>query len=233
MAALAQAKPLVAQPQLHAIEIAVDFYAREQKGAPALIDLTKQLQASIIARGNPRQYDPATRRNLYLGPAELDPALNLRIGNKGDDLYWQVYFKRTDKGGASLPSSEQRARAEFTMQGARLAACGLTDLASLNGYRFEDLSEYLRFGDIKPLDQIVEGMNPFAACAVRDLWESHNGSVTSWPLGWRAYRRDRQKDLPRKLVDRKQSSHVVADHDLNRKVRRSLLGLSGLFFAQK
>lgn len=70
MAALAQAKPLVAQPQLHAIEIAVDFYAREQKGAPALIDLTKQLQASIIARGNLSSFGGA-RLTATWGPARL------------------------------------------------------------------------------------------------------------------------------------------------------------------
>ncbi|WP_439683256.1 hypothetical protein [Cupriavidus oxalaticus] len=236
MGALAKRKPFAAPSQVRAIEVAVDFYAKGQANELNLIRLTKRLQTSIIARGNPRQFDPSTRLNVYLtdrpGANEINPALSLRIGNKGDDISWQVYFKRTDKGGVPLPSGDQRARAEFTLQGAALAESGLTELASLKGYRFEQLSGHLRFGNLKRLGRIVEDMNPFAAYAVRRLWESHNGSVTAWPLGWRAYRLDRQKGLPRKAVDRKQTSHAEADYDLNRRVRRTLSELSGKFFAQ-
>lgn len=250
MNALAQRKPFAAPPQIRTIEIAVDFYARGQAKAPALIDLTKRLQTSIIARGNPRQFDPtigSTGRNVYLAERctgedehendywaapdakEIDPALSLRIGNKGDDICWQIYFKRTDKGGVPLPSNEHRARAEFTLQGAALAESGLTNLASLKGYRYEKLSKHLRFGSLNPLAKIVEGMNPFAAHAVRLLWERGGGSVTTWPLGLRAYRKDGRTGQPREPENRKHSVHTEADDDLNRKVRKSLAALSHRF----
>ncbi|KAI3590139.1 hypothetical protein D9X30_5722 [Cupriavidus sp. U2] len=231
MDALAARKSFAAPPNVHAIEVAADFYAKGQAKELDLVSLTKRLQTTIIARGNPRQFDPAIGGNRP-GTLDLDPRLNLRIGNKGDDISWQVYYKRTDKGGVSLSSGDQRARAEFTLRGAALAESGLTDFASLKGYRFEVLSDNLRFGDLKPLDRIVEDMNAFAAYAVRHLWSNSNGSVTTWPVGWRAHRVDRRKGLPRKVVDRKQTSHAEADYDLNRRVRRSLSDLSGRFSAQ-
>jgi hypothetical protein len=258
MGALAQGKPFAARPKVHAIEIAVDFYGKGQANIAALPDLTEQLQTGIAARGNPRQFDPgigSKGRNAYLSERctgedkrgtdywlaadanAIDPALVLNIGNKGDqqrciqgdDICWRVYFKRTDKGGMPLPPDEQRARAEFTLQGAELTGRGITDLDSLSGYRFERLADLLHFRRLKPLEQIVEGMNPFAAYAVRHLWGSRSGSVTTWSLGLRAHRRDRRTGQPRTPDDRKHSVHTEADDDLNRKVRKSLAALSHQF----
>lgn len=258
MEALAARKPFAAPPKVHAIEVAVDFYAKGQANAAALADLTERLQTGIAARGNPRQFDPtigSKGRNVYLAARctgedkrgndywlaadadAMDSALNLHIGNKGskerriqgDDICWQVYFKRTDKAGIPLPADEQRARAEFTLQGAALTGRGITDLGSLKGFRFEILADLLHFRRLKPIEEIVEGMNPFAAYAVRNLWHNGNGTVTTWPLGWLAHRRDKRTGQPRKAVDRKHSVHTVADDDLNRTVRKSLAALSRRF----
>lgn len=130
---LASKFPLANIPQVTGIEIALDAYSRGQIDSE-LREMTAWYMAHISAtRENVRQYDSdiglkganvMIDRESHSRP--LDPEQNLRIGSKGAGLSYQIYLKRTDKAGTvDLARNQQRARAEFTLLGDKLAAEGI------------------------------------------------------------------------------------------------------------
>jgi len=219
------------QPEVSAIEIALDFYCRDTNNT-GLTDLTQRLQTSlagIATRGNnPRQYDFWNKRNVFLTAESLiDPTMNLRTGDKQDLISWQVYRKTTDKNGLSLDSSQHRARAEFTLKGALLAKYAGHEnttftLADLGNFDFVKLAGLLHFRRLKPTLEIVAGKNKYFKYAISKLAKQVRHSMLLYPLGYFAYRRDPRTNQPRNKgmhETLQHSRHSIADDDLNKTVR--------------
>jgi hypothetical protein len=246
-AALALAHPLAEPPEVTGIELALDFYSRHDPNAvPGLVH---RLQASIEAHGNPRQFDPvkaATPKhgNRYLNPNRpepvtgliLDPRLNLRIGNAGDAVQWQIYDKRTDNNRKPIEPSQRRARAEFTLTGNELAkrvlgpnaGSRLTTLDDLRTFRFETLARLLHFRQLKPIEAITN--NPIHATTLTKLGYLRKHGITNYPLGSvSTYRDSRRPASMGRTTALKHSSHTAADAELNDIARRTLKALTGRF----
>jgi hypothetical protein len=243
--------PFAAPPEISALEIALDFFSR-RGDTTDLLNLTHRLQTTIAPPGNPfqanssaRQFDPVIRRNRFLnGLQKIDPNLNLRIGNKGDPIAWQLYFKRTDNNRQAIIPSAYRARAEFTISGTELAKyllddCGnknIVRLADFQSFRFERLTALLHFRRLKSIDEITAGKSEYFRYAIVQAGERARESLVLYPFGNLAYRLDartgkpRNRGLPMLL---KYNRHSIADQELNRLVRDNLTRLSSRFSAQK
>ncbi|MGT2505929.1 hypothetical protein [Cupriavidus basilensis] len=250
VAALDRVMPLDAQPIVTGLEISLDFYSKSQGHADqdlALARMTHRLQNSIAAYGNPRQFNPALGRNVFLydpqtgrndfipihgetDPYKINPDLNLRIGKKGGPISWQVYHKRIDRNQA-LPPSEHRARAEFTLRGSALTERKIADLPDLVNFQFETLAGLLHFRSLKSVEEITVKHSEPVSYAVGKLF-SDSKAVTLCPLGRLAFRRDARTDKPRNRgmpEVRKHSKHATADGELNHVVRDRLKDLSRAF----
>jgi len=156
---LAKDYPLVTVPRITAIEVACDFRHKRLSVTESLA-LTRRLQTHfyVAAGTRHRQFDPAMRGTAANGNRFLDhngdrinPKFNLRVGNKWDDLSWQIYYKRHDrikvKGEKPplLPEKDWRARVETTIQGEVLTKLGLVSLDDLQRFRFDRLAHLFRF----------------------------------------------------------------------------------------
>lgn len=246
-AALALTHPFAEPPEVAGIELALDFYSR---GNPDdVLELVRRLQSSIEAYGNPRQFDPEKaptpkHGNRFLNrdrpePVSglvLDPRLNLRIGNAGDAVQWQIYDKRTDNNCQPIPPSQRRARAEFALSGEELATrilgpnagSRLATLTELKTFNFETLARLLHFRRFKPIETTAH--NPVVAMTLAKLSPMREHGITNYPLGSFSVHRDgrRANDMGRrrKLIH---SSHTVADAELNDIVRKKLKALTAKF----
>lgn len=247
MAALALAYPFAAPPEVTGVELALDFYPKHNPDdVPSLV---YRLQSSIDARGNPRQFDPekAPMRkhcNRFLNPdrpepvtgLNIDSRLNLRIGNMGDAVQWQVYDKRTDNNRKPIAAEERRARAEVTLTANEFAhhVLGLdagsrpVTLDDLRTFKFETLANLLHFRQFKPIESITR--NPLIAAILARLSPHRRYGITNYTFGLTGLYRDgrRPNDKGRKAA-RKHSRHTVADAELNDIARRSMKALTGRF----
>jgi hypothetical protein len=247
-AALALAYPFAKAPEVSGIEVALDFYSRDDPNAvPALVH---RLQRSLEADGsNPRQFDPDKAAkpkycNRFLNRDRpepvtgliLDPHLGLRVGNKRDAIQWQVYDKRTDNNGQLLEPSKRRARAEFTLTGKELAkrvlganaGSRLANLEDLRTFRFETLAGLLHFRQFKPAEMITN--SPVVATTLTKISSWHAHGVMNYPLGFAATYRDKRRPTNvGRRVTRKHSAHMVADAELNDIARRKLKALTRRF----
>lgn len=212
--------PLARPPRISAIEIACDFLHKGEVSfrEPRTGALTHRLQSSLLAAGGrPRQFDPRLRVNRFMDVAgmRLDPDMNYRIGNKQDDISWQIYWKRTDSG-QLLPRERWRARVEVTLQGRILESLGLIELSDLQGYRFTRLARFFRFrtpippeiqagGDLFKLNAIIANRRLNDATPARGL---HSFSAVG--------RRDRWRKV------RRESSHLQADNELQDAIKGAL-----------
>jgi hypothetical protein len=247
MTALSLVHPFADTPTVTGIEVALDFYSRNDPNA--VQELVLRLQRGLQAYGNPRQFDPdkaaaPKHGNRYLNRERpepvtgliLDPRLNLRIGDIGDAVQWQVYDKLTDNNGQPVESSQRRARAEFTLTGEELARrilganCGsrLANLDDLRTFKFETLAELLHFRLFKPTEAVASA--PILESTLTEIakWQAHG--VTNYPLGLvGTYRDKRRASAVGRRVKRKRSSHTVADAELNDIARRALKAFTRRF----
>ncbi len=245
--ALALVYPFTQAPEVTGIEVALDFHAKhDENDIPALVH---RLQSSIEAHGNPRQFDPdkapaPKHGNRFLNPdmpepvsgLSLDPRLNLRLGNQGDAVQWQIYDKRTDNNREPIPPGARRARAEFTLTGSELArrllgsnaGSRLVTFDDLRTFKFETLANLLHFRQLKPIDAITD--DPLFAATLARLGPMREHGIMNYHLGMTAVYRDgrRPNDMGRKAT-RKHSRHTVADAELNDIARRALKALTGRF----
>ncbi|SNS11965.1 hypothetical protein SAMN06265795_101110 [Noviherbaspirillum humi] len=256
---IVSALPLAQEPTVTGLEISLDFYARPEDGDPnAVTEMVRRLQAGIAAYGkDARQFDPslkdtATMGNVFLSGDDpeptiytrrlkIDPHHNLRIGSKGNQISYQVYYKRTDgnwggdSGNRDLPIAEHRARAEFTLRGDELAKHGIVRLDDLDGYRFQRLAELLHFRRLRSIDELTQGRLEIMQLMQLMLVAARKGraeAVCTYPLGRLAYGTDARTGKPRdggKPKELRHSRHTVADEELNRIVRAKLATLSTRF----
>lgn len=213
--------PFVAQPKITAIEVACDF--RHKMGSiPGTLAMTLRLQSSLYADGTKhRQYDPAIGQNRYLDHHgdRLDPNLNFRIGNKGDAVSWQIYFKRVNKN-QLLPEDQWRARVEVTLQGPAPQKYGLNLLSDLQAFRFDKLAGLFRFR--RPIEpELMAGGDLFRLTAIKINREIKDATPERGVHSFDAIGR---RDKFRKT--RAESSHIEADDELRNAVKGALRRLT-------
>jgi hypothetical protein len=247
MSELALVHPFAAQPEVSGIEIALDFYNRCEPGN--VLDLVHRLQLSVAARGNIRQFDPDKAPNPKYGNRFLnsdrpepvtgliiDPRLNLRIGDKGDTVQWQIYDKRTDHNRQPIDQSQRRARAEFTLNRDELAkrvfgpdaGSRTVTLGDLRLFRFETLARLLHFRKFKPIERVTD--NPVVALALDSQSSLRKYGIANYRQGLvTAYQDKRRPTEVARMGERKFSKDTVADAELNAIVRRKLEALTGTF----
>ncbi|WP_234745365.1 hypothetical protein [Burkholderia sp. WTPI3] len=219
LAEFAARYPLTHEPEIVAIEVACDFlHTGEVERDASTIEMTRRLQSSLLTDGSkPRQFDPQVWANRFMDVqgARLDPLLNYREGNKGDDVSWQCYWKRTD-GGQLLPPNEWRARVEVTLQGDALKNTGLVKLADLDGYKFTNLARFFRFRT--PVDPEIQAKGDrFRLEAIKINRRLKDATPER---GLHSFRSVGQRDKKQRL--RSESSHLQADDELQRAVKDAL-----------
>jgi hypothetical protein len=218
--------PFKAPHVLSAIEPAIDFYFKGEREnlKHQTLAMTYRLQTSLSAPSatKPRQFDPSIRDNRYLEGhgaegARLQPKLNFRIGNKLDDISWQVYFKITDQNQQPISDpSKWCARIETTIQGLVLQGLGLHSLVELHHFDFKKLVPFFKFS--RPIDPLKQANgDPFkfeAICANRRIIDAtcSRGIHSFNDVG----RHDKRGRL------RAQSSHLEADGALQDAVKGAL-----------
>ncbi|CAM2189495.1 conserved hypothetical protein [Burkholderia cepacia] len=211
--------PLTHEPEIVAIEVACDFlHTGEVERDASTIEMTRRLQSRLLTDGSkPRQFDPQVWANRFMDVqgARLDPLLNYREGNKGDDVSWQCYWKRTD-GGQPLPPNEWRARVEVTLQGDALKSTGFVKLADLDGYKFTNLARFFRFRT--PIDPEIQAKGDrFKLEAIKINRRLKDATPER---GLHSFRSVGQRDKKQRL--RSESSHLQADDELQRAVKDAL-----------
>lgn len=103
---------------IEAIELSLDFYGA--RNTALLVALHKSMLYAEDARKFRIYKTKGTKRSIPTSPSELVELLNegYNIGmgdHRTDELCIRAYFKRTDKGGLALPSTEHRLRFEVTL----------------------------------------------------------------------------------------------------------------------
>jgi hypothetical protein len=231
MVELSDKFPFASPPEITGIEVAIDFYSRSNSTAE-LREMTRRLQTHLAAHGNARQFDPTVKKVRFLAnDNRTDPAQMLYVGNKGEPITHQIYFKQTDHNQKPITPSEWRARAEFTLRGTALADFGLNYLSDLRAFRFERMAGRLHFRILKPLAALTAGKCREFTCAVERMWSQINDNVAGLPLGWLKYGRY-PNGKPRYGGRGKEvayNRHTVADAELNALVRKKLAQLSKTF----
>ncbi|OMW41985.1 hypothetical protein [Burkholderia pseudomallei] len=215
--------PLAHEAEIAAIEVACDFlHTGELEREAAIRAMTYRLQSSLLTVGDsPRQFDPKVWANRYMdvAGARLDPLLNYREGNKGDDVSWQCYWKRTDKG-QPLPPSEWRARVEVTLKGDALRDTGLVTLADLEGYQFTNLARFFRFRTpIAPETQAKGDRFKLTAITINRRLKDATPA-----RGLHSFRSLGERDRWQK--PRRESSHLQADNELQDAIKGALRRLT-------
>ncbi|MEZ7521555.1 hypothetical protein [Burkholderia vietnamiensis] len=211
--------PLAHEPEIAAIEVACDFlHTGEVERDASTIEMTYRLQSSLMTDGDsPRQFDPEVWANCYMdvAGARLDPLLNYREGNKGDDVSWQCYWKRTDNK-QPLPPSEWRARVEVTLKGDALRDAGLVKLADLDGYKFTSLARFFRFRT--PIDPETQAKGDRFKLAAITINRRLNDATPA--RGLHSFRSIGQRD--KKQRRRSESSHLQADDEIQDAIKGAL-----------
>jgi hypothetical protein len=218
------------KPTLTAMEVSVDFWPKD-KEAGDILKQTERLMMSITPPeiNNPRLVSHDHSILLPDREANVDPEKTLYIGNKGDDLLWRVYGKRTDETfvgdeGKRLPKplaqSEWRARAEVRIQGNALAALNLINPGDLTYFSFERLHalRYFKFCHIAKAEPVLS--NIWAAAAAKSLGiDEYSPACVLGTLG----RRDK-RHRPLQL-----SRYLRTDTELTEAARGALRGLTKHF----
>lgn len=215
--------PLTEEPVVRAIEVACDFTHRGSRAErdSATVSMAHRLQTSLLTNSvKPRQFDPSIGKNgknrfMDAPGLRLNPELNFRVGNKWDDVAWQVYWKTTDKTMA-LPPAEWRARVEVTLQGVALESVGLAMLSDLDGYKFARLARFFRFRT--PIDPDIQANgNRYKLVAIKANRRLNDATPER---GLHSFESLGRRDKWRKL--RSESSHLQADNELQRAVKDAL-----------
>ena len=206
--ALSAAKPLAAAPQVTAIEVSLDCYARHPSAYGQLPAMTAHLYRSCT------HFVSENRRFSSRGPGGVEGIRNrpqlermfaadrvLEVGNTRENERQRFYFKTKDEGN-SLPQHCHRARYEITLSGCALPFSSLDDAQS---YSFQKLARYFKFRRQPPTSQ-----------SHAQIARSHAPQY-----GERAERR--LADRSRRLY----SPSTVADVALNRLTYEALRNLTG------
>lgn len=213
--------PLVGEPRVTAIEIALDAYSKGA-GRVEMIELTLRYY-----RFHTR---PVSRNRRFAGTCRGDtkgkglvnyrPEGILRMlaggrvivigNNQTDELSQRIYFKTQDKGEPIKDESKHRARVEVTVRGDALPICSWNDWAS---FRFEGrengLSKLFTFRQYRDLESL--------SVLHQMLLE-----LMSQPGERREQRRSRKGGGRRKY-----NTETIADTMLNKRARDALKNLSG------
>lgn len=161
----------------------------------------------------------------------VDGEKTLYIGNLKDDVYWRVYWKRTNETFVGddekrhpkpLPESEWRARAEVHVSGNVLEKLGIKYPADLMHFSFERLHSqgYFKFGR-KNDDAAQVLMSNGYSIAVREAFEINENSP-AFVLGMFGTFDKRHRDL-------KLSRYLETDTELTESARLALRGLTSRF----
>ncbi|AKH24915.1 hypothetical protein NKT44_003861 [Escherichia coli] len=218
--ALARRFAFTAEPTITGIEISCDFWHKQQS-VEATRALTYRMQTSLFAPStNHRQYNDNKSSNQFLDKPgkRINPAYNLRVGNKDDAISWQCYHKRTDKK-QPLPLRQQRARIEVTLQGDALQQHGFGLLSELQHFPFETLASLFTFRRPIAAAQMAKG-DLFRLISINWI-RSYRDATTE--RGVHSFSTVGQRD--KKGRTRTESSHLTADKELSNRVRAALRNL--------
>lgn len=218
---LGEQLPLVGEPRVAAIEIALDAYSKGA-GRDELIELTSRYyrfhthptsenrRFAGKCKGDTKgkgvdNYSPENARRM------LADGRVIIIGNKSDDLSQRIYFKTTDKGGLPIADeSKRRARVEVTVQGDAIPISTWGEWASFRFERKENnLSRFFTFrkdrnlNSLSPLHRIILERRPQIG-ERKEQRRSRKGGGQRW-----------------------YNSETVADTELNKRARDALRNLSG------
>ncbi len=132
---------------IEAIELSLDCY--DARNSALLIALHKSLKYPTVVnrmrvyktRGTVREV-PESPHELYM---LLEDGYNLATGDhRMEEFCTRMYFKRTDKNGTPLPSSQHRLRAEVTLRKTFFEKakidCGLDNLPLMIAHGFKQLT---------------------------------------------------------------------------------------------
>lgn len=238
---------LAGVPTVTGVEIALDAYSR-RGNEDDLRKMTLWMMQHLNAPNeNVRQYDPSLRtkkKNILFNQESrtlaLNPELNLRMGNRGAGLSFQVYWKRTDKTGGDddlcpakpLPRDQWRARAEFTLLGDRLAEEGVHSTNDLATFDLASLAKHLWFGNPITLAEATAGVDLTRATAIRAVWDDR--AVCLNPIG--RNRRNTGTDGYRKHTSPKPlkySRYVTPNKVFNRIVTNAFANLGTRYLAKR
>lgn len=156
--------PLAKEPKVKSIEVSFDAYSINAT-KDELVELTGRFYRYLT---NPvsQNHRFSGRKGLKYDVEQIDSGANIRrlfaknrnlcIGNnkdgksafnkyKTDEEYMQIYFKKTDNDGTSIPTSDHRARIEIRLKGSKLPCSTLNEWQA---FKFESLSKYFNFRTI-------------------------------------------------------------------------------------
>lgn len=139
------------------IEVSFDLYARPGASQNDLLEMTMYFvcHSNRVANSSPRFYRfrkethyPATQREILAGLLE---GFCAGFGNRDDNAYQRIYFKRWDNKKV-LPETAYRARHEIRLSGNACPVCSLDELSSF------DFSKLAKFFKYKEIDHSVSGL---------------------------------------------------------------------------
>lgn len=134
------------------IEVSFDLYALPGTTKEDFLEMTVYLtrHANRISSALPRFYRfikethyPTTHREML---AATRDGYCVGFGNKGDDVYQRIYFKRWDNK-EPLDEEGYRARHEIRLKG---AACPVRELSELGSYKFSTLAKFFKYNEPEP-----------------------------------------------------------------------------------
>lgn len=135
-----------------AIEVSFDLYVLPGTDESDHIEMATILATSVnhVSNSLPRVYRRKgevhypTLKSEFL--AALKGGFMIGFGDKDDDLYQRIYFKKTDNKN-SLSKAEHRARIEIRLQG---NACPVRTFADLMEFDFASLAKFFKFRQPDP-----------------------------------------------------------------------------------
>lgn len=217
--------PLIGKPKITGIEFSFDAYCPDDE---KLRQVASHFMGHLAAPNiDVRKFDPVRGKTRRIDQwPDIDPTCpdgSLYVLSKAEPLAYRVYLKCTDgKGddqeGKKLPRDQWRARAEFTLAGKKLEEHGLRTVDDLASVDIAKLGKYLRFANLKSLDEVLEGQNPFVAESIRSVWDERAVCLSG---GWK--RSNRGQDGYRKHANPDTltvSRWAEMDYQLNRIVDR-------------
>lgn len=233
LAALDRQYTLVGPAIIKVLEVSLDFYPNDDQARADLLPLVERLQTSLEAAGGTshRQFGASVRPHFLDSTCTPDPRQTFYVNNKRDPVAWRVYHKITDQK-RDLPYDQHRARVEFTLQGAGLHKYGINSVDDLAALDFGNFGELLHFRQFIPMPELIAGKEPALAQLLQHATRRDRNTITLYPFGLHAYRRDSRTGQPRnggRPERRKHSTHTIADTDLNHLVRDRLRDLTKNF----
>lgn len=147
---------------IDAIELSLDFYSGDSSAI--VINLHKAMQYPIDAKLLRIYRTKWTQRNIPTSPHALYESIkngyNIGMGDhRSDEFCVRMYFKRTDKGGQTLPIEEHRARIEVTLKKSLLIQAGidlhLDNLPEIIGHGFTEMQFNKLNKRAKPIEKDI------------------------------------------------------------------------------